>query len=253
MFTTAIVKLPGKNLANGLSQSNLGQVDFDLALMQHQQYILALETCGLEVIVLDADDNYPDSTFIEDVALCTDKFAVVCNPGAPSRNGEQNDLEDLLPDHFSSIEYINTPGTVEAGDIMMVSDHFYIGQSDRTNINGAKQMKYILQKYGKTASIVPLNKMLHLKTGLSYLENNNLLISGEFIENPEFKDFNKIIISEKEAYAANSLWINGNVLVPEGYPDTLQKIEDAGYKVLEIDVSEFRKLDGGLSCLSLRF
>lgn len=95
--------------------------------------------------------------------------------------------------------------------------------------------------------------MLHLKTGLSYVEQNTLLIRGEFVNNPEFKKFSKIIVDGNELYAANSLWINGKVLVPKGFGTTKNKIEKAGYKTIEVDVYEFQKLDGGLSCLSLRF
>jgi dimethylargininase len=111
----------------------------------------------------------------------------------------------------------------------------------------------ILEKYELSASKVFLNKMLHLKSGVSYLENNNILVSGEFIKAKEFKKYNRISIDEEESYAANSLWINGKVLVPEGFPKTRKKIEKAGYDTIALNVSEFRKIDGGLSCLSLRF
>ena len=136
---------------------------------------------------------------------------------------------------------------------MMVGNHFYIGLSQRTNLLGAQQLIAILYKYGQTGSTVLLEQVLHLKSGVSYIENNNLLVTGEFIYKPEFQKFNQIIVDEDESYAANSLWINGNVLVPKEFPKTKQKIEQLGYKTIEVDVSEFRKLDGGLSCLSLRF
>ena len=135
----------------------------------------------------------------------------------------------------------------------MVENHFYIGLSERTNVNGAEQTIKILEKYGMSGSMIKLNDVLHLKTGLAYLENNNLLVCGEFLSKPEFKKFNMIKIPEEESYAANCIWINGKVLIPEGYPKTKQKILNVGYAVIEVDVSEFRKLDGGLSCLSLRF
>ena len=104
-----------------------------------------------------------------------------------------------------------------------------------------------------TCSEVPLEKVLHLKTGVNYLEDNNMLVCGEFIDKPDFAKYNKIIIPEDEAYAANCIWMNGSVIVPEGYPTVAKLIEDAGYKVILCDTSEFRKLDGGLSCMSLRF
>jgi len=129
----------------------------------------------------------------------------------------------------------------------------YIGLSERTNLNGAEQVISILNKYGMSGSVIKLEKVLHLKTGLSYLENNNLVACGEFLSNTEFKKFNIIEIPKEESYAANCVWINNKVLIPKGYTKAKQKIIDAGYTVIEIDVSEFRKLDGGLSCLSLRF
>jgi dimethylargininase len=135
----------------------------------------------------------------------------------------------------------------------MVGNHFYIGNSERTNREGADQLIRILEKQGMTGSVVPLKEMLHLKSGLSYLEENRLLISGEFINQPTFDGFQKIEVGPDESYAANSLWINSKVLVPAGFPKTLKKIEQAGYKTIVLDVSEFQKLDGGLSCLSLRF
>ncbi len=253
MFTTAIVKLPCTNINQGETQANLGQPVFDLAFLQHQQYTFALEACGLEVIVLEGDDKFPDSTFIEDVALCTPECAVITNPGINSRKGEEAEVEFILEESYDRIERITSPGTIEAGDIMMVGSHFYIGLSNRTNLEGANQMTKILERYGMTASTVQMNEMLHLKTGLSYVENNKLLITGEFLNNPVFDQFEKIIVPQEEAYAANSVWINDFVLIPEGYPKTKSKIEQKGYEVLEVDVSEFRKLDGGLSCLSLRF
>ena len=137
MFSKAIVRNPCKNFINGLTTANLGLPDYDLALIQHQEYVEALRKCGLEVIVLDADEDYPDSTFVEDTALLTPPCAIITNPGASSRKGETADIKNVLTEYYSKIENINDPGTVEAGDIMMVGDHFYIGLSRRTNTNGA--------------------------------------------------------------------------------------------------------------------
>ena len=162
-------------------------------------------------------------------------------------------MRQLLFEYYNDIEDIKSPGTLEAGDVMMAANHFYIGISERTNNAGAEQLIEILKKYNMTGSIIPLSNVLHLKTGVSYLEMNNLLVSREFTDKPEFTNFNRIVVDKNEEYAANSLWINGTVLVPSGYPETRKKIEMAGYKTIETDVSEFQKLDGGLSCLSLRF
>ncbi|KRQ86531.1 N(G),N(G)-dimethylarginine dimethylaminohydrolase [Caloramator mitchellensis] len=253
MFKNAIVKKPGESMIYGITTANLGQPVYELAIKQHKNYVDTLKKCGLEVEVLEADENYPDSCFIEDVALLTKRCAIITNPGAESRKGEIKSIPDVLKKYYENIEYIKSPGTIEAGDIMMVGDTFYIGLSNRTNLDGANQMKEILRKYGYDAVFVPLKEVLHLKTGVSYLENNNLLVSGEFIESPLFEGFNKIIVPQDEAYAANCIWVNGHVLVPEGFSKTKEVIENLGYIVEVVDVSEFRKLDGGLSCLSLRF
>jgi dimethylargininase len=253
MFRNAIVRRPCQAISDGLTTSDLGKPVYSVALEQHLNYSKILEEAGLKVKVLPANETYPDSTFIEDVALCTKSFAVITSPGALSRRGEISGIRETLSDYYSTIEEIKLPGTVEAGDIMMVGDHFFIGISDRTNITGATSLISILQKHGYTGSCVPLKKMLHLKSGVSYLENNILLVCGEFINAAQFKGFDKIIVDAEEAYAANSLWINEIILVPDGFPKTREKIEKAGYTTIIIDVSEFRKIDGGLSCLSLRF
>jgi dimethylargininase len=136
---------------------------------------------------------------------------------------------------------------------MKTEDHYYIGISKRTNAAGSKQLLQILDKYGMRGTTIPLKKMLHLKSGVSYLENNNLLVAGELVHNLKFRKFNRIVVEPIEVYAANSLWINGTVIVPEGFRETRKKIKKAGYETITLDVSEFRKVDGGLSCLSLRF
>ncbi|MCH2023982.1 MAG: arginine deiminase family protein [Saprospiraceae bacterium] len=253
MFKNAIVRKPGQSIVHGLSSGDLGLPIYKKALLQHKKYIEALKTCGLKVQVLDADNFFPDSTFVEDVSLCTPHCAIITNSSAPSRKGESACMQDILNQYYDNIEIIKTPGTLDAGDVMMVENHFYIGLSNRTNIIGARQLIGILKKFGMTGVTVPLKEVLHLKTGVSYLENNTLLVSGEFVCSNHFESFNKIIVNDNEKYAANSLWINGTVLVPKNHPDTILKIKNAGYTVVELDMSEFQKIDGGLSCLSLRF
>ena len=253
MFTKAIVRTPAASMIKGLTSASLGVPDFDLALKQHAEYIHALEACGLEVICLEANTQYPDSTFVEDVALLTKKCAIITNPGAPSRRGETEGMRGVLDKHFEDIEVIQSPGTLEAGDVMMVDSHFFIGLSARTNQSGADQLIAHLEKYGFNGSVVALEEVLHLKSGVAYLEHNNLLACGEFLTHPDFQKFNILPIASVESYAANCIWVNDKVLIPFGYPKARNTISNAGYDVLEVDVSEFRKLDGGLSCLSLRF
>jgi len=253
MFTKAIVRKPCKNMVKGISSANLGAPDYQNALKQHANYVEVLKKCGLQVTVLEGDENFPDSVFVEDTALLTSEFAVITNPGAPARNNEIIEIERTVKQFYTNIEHIKSPGTLDAGDVMMVGNHFYIGLSARTNPAGAEQLMYLLKKYEYTGSTISLKSVLHLKTGVSYIENNYLLACGEFVTKTDFGKYHIIEIPMAESYAANSLWINGNVLVPKGFPKTLSLIQRAGFKTIEVDVSEFRKLDGGLSCLSLRF
>ena len=240
-------------MIHGLTTAELGMPDYQKALLQHKEYVNVLEECGLEVLILPKDEQFPDSTFIEDVALLTKKCAIITNPGAPSRRGETTEIKKVLREFYTTIVEVKEPGRVEAGDIMMVDSHFYIGISNRTNRDGAQQVIAYLEEYGMSGSVIELEKVLHLKTGVAYLEHNNLVACGEFVTNAEFQSFNILEIDEDESYAANCIWVNERVLIPKGYPKTKETIESAGYETKEVDVSEFRKLDGGLSCLSLRF
>ena len=254
MFTSAIVRTPAKSIVEGLTESKaLGAPNYEQAIIQHQSYIDSLKMCGLDVTVLEPCEEYPDSTFLEDVALITPSCAIITRPGAYSRRGEVKEIESVLRNRFNNVKVIEAPGTLEGGDVMMVGNHYYIGLSNRTNLKGAKQIIEILNKYGMSGSTISLNKMLHLKTGLSFLENNNLIVCGEFINDSRFDQYNSIEIPENESYAANCIWVNEFVIIPLGYPITKEKIRNAGYTVLETNVSEFQKLDGGLSCLSLRY
>jgi dimethylargininase len=252
-FQHAIVRTPCPEMVDGITTADLGKPDYEAALGQHAAYIAALRQCGVAVTVLEPDRNFPDSVFIEDAALLTRHCAILTNPGAPSRNGEPATIRDTLEKFYANVESITGAGTVDAGDIMMVGDHFYIGLTDRTNREGAEQMQAILEKYGLSGSVIPVEKVLHLKTGVAYLENNILMASGEFVDKKEFSQFSIIEVGAEESYAGNSVWVNDTVLTPKGYPNTLAALEKTGYRVLTLEMSEFRKLDGGLSCLSLRF
>ncbi len=255
-FSNVIVRRPAHSLIDGITSApELGKPDYDLALKQHDDYIAALKQCDVEVTVLPALEEFPDSCFVEDPAVITRCGAIITNPGASSRNGEKNEIEPAIRQFFDDdhIAHIEAPGTLEGGDVMMVGDHFYVGRSARTNEEGIRQFCEILKGWGLEGSEVPLELVLHLKTGVNYLENNNMLVSGEFVTKPDFEQYNRIEIPESEAYAANCIWVNDTVIVPEGYPAVLAAVQNAGYKTLVVDTSEYRKLDGGLSCLSLRF
>jgi dimethylargininase len=256
VFENVIVKKPCRAIEFGITSApELGKPDYGLAVRQHEKYIEALKECGVAVTVLEADEEFPDSCFVEDTAVLTRNCAIVSNPGAPSRTDEVRQMIPVLKGFFPDdrIKYIKPPGTLEGGDVMMAGDHFYVGRSARTNAEGIRQFIEILERYGLSGSEVLLEKVLHLKTGVNYIENNIFLVTGEFVDKEDFAGFHKIVIPEEEAYAANCIWVNGKVIVPAGYPVTEKAIRSAGYETILVDTSEYRKLDGGLSCLSLRF
>ncbi len=255
-FKNVIVRIPSPAISEGISSGTYeGTPIYHKALIQHENYVSALSKCGVKVNVLAPNNDFPDSCFMEDTALCTDKCAIISRPGAETRMDESKleDFREMLSSFYTNVHEIEAPGTVEPGDIMMVGDTFYVGKSARTNEEGIKQLREILGMYDKEVIEVELHEMLHLKTGVNYLEDNNLLVAGEFIDNPLFDKFNKIVVPDEEAYAANCIWVNGTVIVPEGYPTILAAVKHLGYDVLTVDTSEYTKIDGGLSCLSLRF
>ncbi len=256
MFTKAIVKRPCKAITEGITSApHLGKPNYDRALRQHDSYIATLEKCGVHVTILEADEQYPDSCFIEDTAVLMPGAAVVSNPGALARNGEKEAVARALQQFYKEkeIHAIHAPGLLDGGDIMLADGCFYIGLSDRTDLEGAAQLSAIVRRQGYDTLNVELFTMLHLKTGVNYLGDSTMLVTGEFVNNPIFDRYKKIIVPDEESYAANCLLVNEYVIVPEGFPKTLRAVQDAGFATLLTDTSEYRKLDGGLSCLSLRF
>jgi len=252
-FRRAVVRRPCRNFVHGLTTAELGPPDFDRALGQHAAYVEALRSCGVEVVVLEGDERFPDSTFVEDPAVVTDRLAVITRLGAPSRRGEEAAIAEALAPFFPRPERIQGPGTLDGGDVLQAGSHFFIGLSGRTNRHGAEQLAAILKKYRYSASLVGLKDVLHLKTGVAHLGGADILAAGELLRKPDFRNFDLIPVADEESYAANSVWVNGTVLMPSGFEETKRAVERAGYPVLALDVSEFQKLDGGLSCLSLRF
>lgn len=254
MFSKAIVRKVAKSYVDGLSDDEeLGPPDIHVARKQHEQYVEALQSCGLEVTVLETDEKYPDSLYVEDPAVVAANFAIITNPGAPSRTGETHDMKKVLERFYNNIETIDTPGYLDGGDVIHGEDHYYVGLSERTNREGAEQFRAIVEKYGYTASFIPVNDFLHLKTGATYIGDNHMLVAGEFVDVSAFSSFNKIIVPEKEAYAANSLRVNDHILMPKGFPDTHRQLISLGFPIIEVEATEFQKKDGSLTCLSLRF
>ncbi len=237
-FTRAIVRQPGRSMVRGLTTANLGVPDFEKAQRQHCAYVQALLQCGLTVIYLPADESNPDSTFVEDTALLTPACAIIMRSGAETRRGETEHIENPIRDFFPFIHRVEAPGTADAGDIMAVGRHYYIGISERTNEEGARQIIEILQRHGMTGSTISVGQGLHMKSGVSYLENDTVLVTDSFRAASGLSQMRQIPVSDDEQYAANSLWINDTVLVPSGFPKTERAIQSCGYKTISLDVSE---------------
>jgi dimethylargininase len=256
LFRYAIVRMPGENFAHGLTTVDLGKPVLSKVLAQHGAYCDALERCGLQVVRLDADLDHPDATFVEDTAVLTSKSAILMRPGALSRLGEVAGIRETIARFYSTIHEIESPGTVDGGDICEAGSHFFLGVSHRTNEEGARQLGELLAAEGYTSSVVDIRNMtsiLHLKSGIAYLDHDNLVVMEELAERKEFAGYNLVRVSTGESYACNCVLVNDRVLLPSGFPGLNATLTGLGYKPLLLDMSEFRKMDGGLSCLSLRF
>lgn len=250
MYSKAVVRKPGRNFPQGITTSNLGKPDFEKALEQHAAYREALAVCGLEVTVLEADERFPDGCFVEDTAIVAPGVAIITRPGALSRRGEEVEIGKVLSGIMDTVTVV-TPGTLEGGDVLRMDNHYFIGISERTNSAGASQLSSILTQHGFTTSVAEVSAGLHLKSDIAYLGNGNIISTPAF--SGLVPSANVIITEPEENYSANCLRVNDYLLIPRGFPKSKKKIEDLGYNIIELDMSEFRKLDGGLTCLSLLF
>ena len=254
MFTQAIARKPGKNFAQGLTTAvSAKPPQYELLLKQHETYLETLKSCGLDVTILDPLPDYPDAYFVEDTAVVTPDVAVITNPGAEARKGEEESMAPVLAG-FRKIERILAPGTVDGGDVLQVDNHFFIGLSERTNKEGAATTwpypGKLLATPGPRLRWEPdciLNpvSIMSAKThcSLQLISPNMRQLSG----------YDKIVVEKAEAYAANTLLVNGHLLTPAGFPGTRKQLEVLGFEIIELETSEVRKMDGGLTCMSIRF
>jgi len=258
MFKKAMVRVPGENFAYGLTTADLGKPNYQLALAQHSRYCDILKSCGLQLIVLPPDPRFPDSTFVEDTAVLTDCIAVITRPGAASRLGEEESIYAELLHHYdkSCIHRIQAPGTVDGGDICEADGHFFIGLSARTNLEGGRQLAAILQQAGYSSEFVDVTNIpgiLHLKSGMAYLGDDVLVLMDAMADIDIFRSYQIIRVDEREQYAANCIRVNDFVVIADGFAAFEESLCRAGFRPLRCPMSEFQKMDGGLSCLSLRF
>lgn len=255
-FTRAIVRPPSPNFADGLTSASLGVPDFALAAEQHARYCDALESCGLTLIRLPADPSHPDATFVEDTAVLSGKCSVITRPGAPSRSGEVDAIRAVLESLAIKVNAIEAPGTLDGGDICEAGDHFFIGVSQRTNWEGAGQLAFLLDKAGYSSSCVDIRAVsgiLHLKSGIAALDERRIVAIDSLAAHPSLRHYEVVRVPPGEEYAANCVRVNDRVLVPAGFPETQRALENLSLNPLILGMSEFQKMDGGLSCLSLRF
>jgi dimethylargininase len=267
MLTRAIVRPPGTNYADGLTRVDLGVPHYERALRQHAAYCEALEQCGLELTRLEADERFPDSTFIEDTAVVIQTVkggsasskppvAILTRPGAFSRAGEVASIQAALSQFCPKFHSIVEPGTLDGGDICEAGTHFFIGVSERTNESGAQQLADLLAEQGFTSSIVDIRdtkNILHLKSGLANLGDHRLVVIDALSKRREFRGYDLVLVNADEEYAANSVRVNDYVLVAAGFPEFGRTLQNLGCKTIALEMTEFQKMDGGLSCLSLRF
>jgi dimethylargininase len=261
-FTHAIVRKPGPNLGEGITTAGLGRPCYERALEQHACYVQALQEAGLQLTVLDPLDDFPDGHFVEDVAVVTPEIAVIARPGTEARRGEADAIEPLLRG-FRDTVAIASPGTLDGGDVLIADRRVYIGLSSRTNSEGATQIAEILEQYGYQCMQIPVDAALHLKSSVNYISADTLLVTRRFTnwkwgehsvgEQDAWSPLRLLIVDEGDEYAANSLWINDRMLMPLGFPRVREKLETLERSIVELDVGEMQKMDGGLTCMSLRF
>jgi len=255
-FTRAIVRPPSANFADGLTSVTLGTPDFTLALEQHAAYCKALERAGLELVRLPEDPVHPDATFVEDTAVLSARCNVLTRPGAESRAGEVAAIGAVLASLGIEPQAIEAPGTLDGGDVCDADGHFFIGVSQRTNWDGAAQLAALLNKAGYTSACIDVRAVpgiLHLKSGIASLGGGRIVAIDSLAGHPALRNHEIVRVRQGEEYAANCVRVNDRVLVPAGFPYVRRMLDGLGYETIALEMSEFRKMDGGLSCLSLRY
>ena len=253
-FTHAITRKPGHSITGGLRAVDTGAPD--LAVMQghHADYIVALRATGATVVELAAAEDFPDSVFVEDTALCLPEGAVIMRPGAPSRLGEAAAMAPHLQALYGQVVEIKGPGFIEGGDILVTEREILVGRSARTNAEGIAELTALVAPWGHSVrEVFTPAGVLHFKTDCSLLDGDTILSTARLAASGCFDGYRVILTAAGEEAAANSIRFNDVVIMPAGFPKTRDAIVAAGFAVTEIGNSECAKLDGGMSCLSLRF
>ena len=250
-FQTVLVRPPCNAYVKCVSTNPAKtSIDLSLAKEQHKQYVSTLKESGLRVIELTSLEDFPDSVFMQDPAILGSRRTVIGRFGETSRRGEEEalreDLSDLRVD-IGTVHSVESPATLEGGDIVITEQGLFVGESQRTNENGIRQLSACLDHLQvKTVK----TRLLHLLCGCSYLSKRTMIIAPDLVDPKSFPGFRFITIPLEEAYATDALHVgDGRVIIPSGHPKTAMKLKEAGYRPVEVDVSEFYKGDGGVTCL----
>ncbi len=249
MFTQTIVRTPGPDAESGLTTAALGKPDHALLLEQHAAYVQTLKELGLTVTHLPPLPGHPDAYFVEDTALMFSDRAIITRPGAPARRAEAEAIIETVA-KFRPLHRLTAPATLDGGDVLVVGRTVFVGLSERTNAEGAAQLQSFLPGYSVLPVRVPAG--LHLKSSVTQA-GDHLLITRELSTRPEFASHRHLVVPDEEAYAANILCLNGVLVMPSGYPKTQALLEKLNLPLRVLDQSEVRKMDGALTCMSLRF
>jgi len=253
-FTDAVVRRPGLSVVGGLRAVDRGQPDVKLFRVEHSAYVKVLKRAGLKVEVLPPLEAFPDSVFVEDAALCLPEGTVILRPGASSRTGEADVTATALSGLGHDIRFLSPEGFVEGGDILVTDTVILVGLSARTNQTGFDALKNILGGWGYSVQAVRTpDHVLHFKSDCCLLDSETILATPALSGAECFAPFRVLTVPPGEEAAANSVRINNKVLVPAGFPATAQLITNAGYAVEVVGAVQAALLDGGLSCMSLRF
>ena len=249
----AITREVGPSLADcELSYIGRAPIDVALASAQHDAYCAALAALGCRVIRLDAEAGFPDSVFVEDVAMVVDEVALMTRPGAPSRRGEGQRIAEVLSSLRPLLD-IEAPGTLDGGDILRIGRDIYVGRSARSNAAGIAQLGALLAPYGYTVHPVAIRDCLHLKSAVTLAADGVVLMQPAWVEREPFARFDIIEVDPAEEHAANVLRVGRSVLMPACFPGTRARLESAGLAVVAVDVSELQKAEGAVTCCSIVF
>ncbi len=227
-------------------------IDVKRARAQHSQYEAALKRLGLAVLSLPEEPDLADSVFVEDTALVLDECAVILRPGAESRRPETESIVKILAP-YRKLFHIEAPAHVDGGDILRVGKQIYVGLSTRSDTNAIEQLQDFLQPYGYEVHAATVTGCLHLKSAVTQVAEDTLLINPKWVDKNNFDGMNFIEIDPSEPYAANAVLIGETIIYPTSFPKTQKKLEEAGIRTVTVDADELAKAEGAMTCCSLIF